>query len=99
MLEADAVEDDSPVHPSTGDAFSFKDDDVELGEINDKPVAASEISHNISNWPVIRAMKLNAPEWYLILIGIAGAAINGGAFPIFSIVRAFFTTLTYFQSF
>ncbi len=36
--------------------------------------------------PLMRVIKLNAPEWWIILIGIFGAAINGGFFPVWAIL-------------
>ena len=33
-----------------------------------------------------RAYKMSAPEWYFIVLGMIGAAMNGVAMPIFAIV-------------
>ena len=36
--------------------------------------------------PISRIMALNAKEWWIILLGILGALINGSIFPIFAII-------------
>ena len=31
-------------------------------------------------------LKVNAPEWWLIVIGVVAAAVNGSVFPVYSIL-------------
>ena len=33
-----------------------------------------------------RLMKVNAPEWWLIVIGVLAAIVNGSVFPVYSIL-------------
>ena len=55
------------------------DDDLDDGEYDPK-VSGPE-------WKLLfRAMKLNAPEWYLIVLGVISAAISGLVFPGFAII-------------
>jgi len=35
-----------------------------------------------------RVMRLNAPEWYFILLGCLAALINGGLMPAFAVIFA-----------
>ena len=37
----------------------------------------------VSLW---RVMKMNAKEWWIIILGLLGAAVNGSIFPMFSIL-------------
>lgn len=57
--------------------------DIELGDMN---TAKTMHTTPKERWPVIRAMKMNAPEWWLMLIGAIAAAANGAVFPLFTIV-------------
>ena len=38
--------------------------------------------------PLGRIMKMNAPEWFFILLGCFGALINGGIQPAFAMIFA-----------
>ena len=54
------------------------DDDLDDGEYDPK-VSGPE-------WKLLfRALKLNAPEWFLILLGVIAAAISGLVFPAFAV--------------
>ena len=33
-----------------------------------------------------RLLKVNSPEWWLIVVGVLGAVVNGSIFPIYSIL-------------
>lgn len=35
-----------------------------------------------------KIMRLNSPEWYLIMLGCFGSLINGGAMPAFAVLFA-----------
>lgn len=35
-----------------------------------------------------RIMRLNAPEWYLIALGLIGSIVNGGLMPAFAVIFA-----------
>ena len=37
-----------------------------------------------------KILKMNGPEWYLIVIGIIGSILMGGLHPMFSIVLSEF---------
>ena len=37
---------------------------------------------------MFRLLALNAKEWWLIILGLLGAGVNGSIFPIFAIVFA-----------
>ena len=43
------------------------------------------IFHFFIQTSIIRLMKENAPEWWLIVLGLIGAAVNGAIFPAFSV--------------
>ena len=36
--------------------------------------------------PFAKLMALNSKEWYLIALGVVGAAVNGSIFPLFAII-------------
>ena len=58
---------------------SKDDDDLDDGEYDPK-VSGPE-------WKLLfRALKLNAPEWYMILLGVICAAFSGLVFPAFAII-------------
>ena len=35
---------------------------------------------------MFRLIALNAKEWWLIILGLIGAAVNGSIFPLFAIL-------------
>ena len=35
---------------------------------------------------ILRIMKLNAPEWQIIVVGVIASAINGGSMPAYAIL-------------
>ena len=67
-------------------AVSDDEKDIELGDSG----VMAHVPAKLSQWPVLRAMKLNIPEWYLILPGVLAALVSGAVFPIFTIVRVFY---------
>ena len=40
----------------------------------------------IPSAPLHRLLRLNAPEWWLITVGVLAAMINGSVFPVYSIL-------------
>ena len=46
----------------------------------------AEWDKELADVPIKRVMALNAKEWYLILLGIIGSAINGSIFPLWAII-------------
>ena len=45
-----------------------------------------EWDKEIPEVPLYRVIKLNAPEWYIIIIGMLGAAVNGCIWPAFALL-------------
>ena len=43
-----------------------------------------EWDKDIPNVPLFRVIALNAKEWWLIVLGVVGAALNGSIFPLFA---------------
>ena len=52
--------------------------------------------YNIS---FLQILKLNAPEWKLLLIGVIGASILGASFPVWAIVFGDFFAVICFHDF
>ena len=40
----------------------------------------------IPSAPLHRLMRVNAPEWWLIAVGVVAAVINGSVFPVYAIL-------------
>ena len=45
-----------------------------------------ELDKEIPKVSLFRVIKVNAPEWYLICLGLVGATINAAIFPAFAIL-------------
>ena len=55
-----------------------------------------EWDKEIPNVAMGRVIKVNAPEWWLIVVGVLAAMVNGSVFPLYSIL--FGEVLRVFQS-
>lgn len=45
-----------------------------------------EWDKDLQQVPLSRIMKLNAKEWWLIVLGVLGAGVQGSIFPVFAIL-------------
>ncbi len=49
-------------------------------------VQQAEWDKELASVPFAKLMALNSKEWYLIALGVVGAAVNGSIFPLFAII-------------
>ena len=46
----------------------------------------AEWDKDLKDVPMFRLLAMNGKEWWLIVLGLLGAVVNGSVFPIFAIL-------------